>query len=271
MLFASCGMLIDFYHNFAKESGFQMKIRSRESDKRVKCADNNECTRLRLACTKEGKFIPRGKDPTKPSQSQITSCHAKINVTLDKKSRQWKLTIVVLEHNHSLDPLNLKFIFGYRFISPHNKDIIMTNEMAGIPIGRNYATFAVRYSGYGKVPFSGKDCRNLVTKYRHLSFQERDCTAMEKHFIKISTKDPNFFYMYDTNDDELLKNIFWVDGRCRAAYKVFGDVITFDTTYLQNRNRMPFFLFIVVNQHGQSTLLGCAVISWEDTDNYNAS
>ncbi|CAO2832642.1 unnamed protein product [Amaranthus hypochondriacus] len=97
MLFASCGMVIEFYHNFAKESGFQMKIRSRESDKGVKCTDNNECTRLRLACTKEGKFIPRGKDPTKPSRSQITSCQAKINATLDKKSGQWKLTTVVLE------------------------------------------------------------------------------------------------------------------------------------------------------------------------------
>ncbi|CAO2834613.1 unnamed protein product [Amaranthus hypochondriacus] len=268
MLFASCGKVIEFYHNFAKESGFQMKIRSRESDKGVKCTDNNECTRLRLACTKEGKFIPRGKDPTKPSRSQITGCQAKINATLDKKSGQWKLTTVVLEHNHSLDPLNSKFMSNYRFISPHNKEIIMTNEMAGIPIGRNYATFAVRYGGYGKVPFSEKDCRNLVTKYRRLSLQEGDFAAMEKHFIEMSIKDPNFFYMYDTNDDGSLKNVFWADGRCRAAYKVFGDVITFDTTYLKNRYRMPFCPFIGVNQHGQSTLLGCALISCEDTDNY---
>lgn len=45
-------------------------------------------------------------------------------------------------------------------------------------------------------------------------------------------------------------------------------MITFDTTYLVNRYDMPFAPFVGVNHHGQSTLLGCALISLEDTETF---
>ncbi|XP_022853627.1 protein FAR1-RELATED SEQUENCE 5-like [Olea europaea var. sylvestris] len=40
------------------------------------------------------------------------------------------------------------------------------------------------------------------------------------------------------------------DNRCRQAYKEFGDVVTFDTTYLTNKYDMPFAPFVGVNHHG---------------------
>ncbi|XP_021725917.1 protein FAR1-RELATED SEQUENCE 5-like [Chenopodium quinoa] len=267
MIFASYEDVIEYYHEFGKQNGFQMKIRSRENVKGTECGNKYDCTRLRLVCKKEGKFVPRGKDPSKPTRSEFTGCKAKITATFDKSSGEWKLTTVVLEHNHPINPSNSKFMRNYRFISPHNKDVILTNEKAGVPIGRNFATFAVRYGGFGAVPFSEKDCRNLVSKHRRLCLKEGDFSAMEKHFMDMSTKDKKIFYKYDTSDGTL-KNVFWADGRCRAAYRDFGDVVSFDPTYLRNRYRMPFCPFIGVNHHGQSILLGCALISGEDTKNY---
>ena len=44
----------------------------------------------------------------------------------------------------------------------------------------------------------------------------------------------NFFYMMDFTEDGRLKNVFWADARSREAFKEFGDVVTFDTTYLTN-------------------------------------
>ena len=46
----------------------------------------------------------------------------------------------------------------------------------------------------------------------------------------------------------------------------FGDVITFDTTYLTNPYKMSFAPFVGVNHHGQSILLGCGLISNENVD-----
>ena len=48
----------------------------------------------------------------------------------------------------------------------------------------------------------------------------------------------------------------------------FGDVITFDTTYLTNPYKMSFALFVGVNHHGQSILLGCGLISNENADTF---
>ncbi|XP_062152045.1 protein FAR1-RELATED SEQUENCE 5-like [Alnus glutinosa] len=70
------------------------------------------------------------------------------------------------------------------------------------------------------------------------------------------------------DDDCRLRNVFWADARSRAAYDYFGDVITFDTTYLTNSYDMPFAPFVGVNHHGQSILLGAGLISSEDTDTF---
>lgn len=65
--------------------------------------------------------------------------------------------------------------------------------------------------------------------------------------------------------DMQLANCFWVDSRSRMAYKYFGDVVTFDPTYLTNRYKMPFVPFTGVNHHQQSILFGCALL-WDETE-----
>ncbi|KAI8536292.1 hypothetical protein RHMOL_Rhmol10G0246100 [Rhododendron molle] len=73
----------------------------------------------------------------------------------------------------------------------------------------------------------------------------------------------------DLDDEGRLRNVFWADARSRAACKEFGDVVTFDTTYLVNKYDMPFAPFIGVNHHGQSILLECGLVSHEDTKSFS--
>lgn len=69
-------------------------------------------------------------------------------------------------------------------------------------------------------------------------------------------KNEGFHYVIDMDDNNRLRNVFWVNARSRAAYEYFGDVITFDTMYLTNRYDMSFAPFVGVNHYGQSILLG---------------
>ncbi|XP_047178212.1 protein FAR1-RELATED SEQUENCE 5-like [Vigna umbellata] len=62
-----------------------------------------------------------------------------------------------------------------------------------------------------------------------------------------------------------ITSVFWTDPHSRAACEEFGDVVSFDTTYLTNKYDMPFAPFVGVNHHGQSILLGCGLLSAEDT------
>ncbi|XVF68822.1 hypothetical protein PTKIN_Ptkin11bG0031800 [Pterospermum kingtungense] len=72
------------------------------------------------------------------------------------------------------------------------------------------------------------------------------------------------FFFIDTDDAKRLNKVLWVHPRCRVAYEEFNDVVAFDITYLVNRYKMPFATIVEINHHGQSIILGCALISNED-------
>ena len=89
---------------------------------------------------------------------------------------------------------------------------------------------------------------------------------MHRYFMRMRGDNADFFYAMDLNEKGRLRNVFWADARSRAACKEFGDVMTFYTTYLVNKYDMHFVPFVGMNHHGQSILLGCGLISHEDTE-----
>ena len=78
-----------------------------------------------------------------------------------------------------------------------------------------------------------------------------------KFFQKKQVECNRLFFSIDLDEQDRLKKVFWASPRSTVAYKYFGSVITFDTTYLTNKYDMPFAHFIGFNHHGQSILLGC--------------
>uniref|UniRef100_A0A2P2KB86 Protein FAR1-RELATED SEQUENCE n=1 Tax=Rhizophora mucronata TaxID=61149 RepID=A0A2P2KB86_RHIMU len=80
--------------------------------------------------------------------------------------------------------------------------------------------------------------------------------------------DPNFFYVVDLNEKGYMRNLFWADARSRVAYRYFGDVVAIDCTCLANKYKVPLVLFLGVNHHGQSILLGCGLLAGETTESY---
>ena len=54
-----------------------------------------------------------------------------------------------------------------------------------------------------------------------------------------------FFHLIDMDEEGLLRNGFWADARCIAAYEAFGDVISMDKKYLM-RSIICLTLFLLV-------------------------
>ncbi|KAJ3674111.1 hypothetical protein LUZ60_006103 [Juncus effusus] len=129
--------------------------------------------------------------------------------------------------------------------------------------------FKFKRGGHENLPFFEKDCRNYLYGWRNALIVEGDAEAMRSYFKKMRSDNSDFFYEMDWDDFGRLRNVFWADARSRAACKEFGDVVTFDTTYLTNKCGMPFAPFVGVNHHGQSILLGCGLISHEDTESFS--
>jgi hypothetical protein len=153
-------------------------------------------------------------------------------------------------------------------LNPSVKRKIIVNDIAGIGLSQSYNSLVVEAGGYESLPFVEKDCRNFINKERHIRLGQGGAKALCDYFSKMQAMNNGFYDVMDLDNESRLRNVFWADARSRASYESFGDVVTFDTTYLTNKYGMPFAPFVGVNHHRQSILLGAGLLSSEDTTNF---
>nr|XP_051210933.1 protein FAR1-RELATED SEQUENCE 5-like [Lolium perenne] len=80
--------------------------------------------------------------------------------------------------------------------------------------------------------------------------------------------DPEFYFDYKLGKGGKLLHLFWCDSQSRQDYADFGDVLVFDSTYKTNRYAMPFIPFVGINNHRQTTVFACAIVSDEKEVTY---
>ncbi|XP_035540001.1 protein FAR1-RELATED SEQUENCE 5-like [Juglans regia] len=252
--------LLSYYKEYGKKCGFGVMTKQTER------GEDESVRYVTLACARGGKAQNRTLNVANPRPTGKTECKAKINAL--RQDGVLRLTTVHNIHNHGLSPKKSRFFRCNREVSDAVKRVLDTNDLAGIRTNKSYGSLVVGAGGFENLPFLEKDCRNYIDKARHLRLGAGGAGALWDYFLRMQYKNPGFFYMMDIDDEGRLKNVFWADPRSRAAYQDFGDVVTFDTTYLTNRYGMPFAPFVGVNHHGQSILLGAGLISSEDTETF---
>ena len=84
----------------------------------------------------------------------------------------------------------------------------------------------------------------------------------------MADKDPGMVVKFRVDDNGMLTSILWVTGRNRADYAIFGDAITFDTTYRTNLYSLPFGIFVGVNNHFQSIVFGGVLLISEKAEDF---
>ncbi|XP_020259857.1 protein FAR1-RELATED SEQUENCE 5-like [Asparagus officinalis] len=77
-----------------------------------------------------------------------------------------------------------------------------------------------------------------------------------------------FFYDYVVDEGGRLTRIFWADVIGRRNYDVFGDVISFDSTYSTNKYNMKFVPFTGLDNYKKCVVFTAELIAKEDIDNY---
>ncbi|XP_071687053.1 protein FAR-RED IMPAIRED RESPONSE 1-like [Rutidosis leptorrhynchoides] len=258
MTFDTIEDVANFYANYGKKMGFGVFKRSSEKD-----AIDDITKYATFACSRAQKSVSKSRNSLNPRPTTKTNCGAKVRVVLgaDKK---YRLSKVYLEHNHPFSPSKGRFYRCHRVINRHVKRQLEIHQRAGVRMNKSFNTLVVENGGYENLTFTEKDCRNYINKVKRLKFGEGDAEAVQGYFLKVRSVDREFFYAWELDEENRLKSLFWADSRYRAAYEEFGDVVTFDTTYLTNEYDMPMAPFVGVNHHGQSILCGCGLISNED-------
>jgi hypothetical protein len=148
---------------------------------------------------------------------------------------RWVVQSVNLKHNHAM---NASFLIPtHRFIPERYKKLIEFNEDLSMEPCKNIASVIEAAGGYGKATFTRKDARNHLDKYRREKLRRLggdDIALLFEYFEKKKQVDIDFHYTYNYTDTNRLYNIFWANGRGRALYKYFHDVVVLDATYLTN-------------------------------------
>jgi len=121
--------------------------------------------------------------------------------------------------------------------------------------------------GLGVTPYRDRDITNYRGKISRETC-ENDMMQALMYFTKKKAQDPSFYYMFLVDSNHKVKCIFWTDPRSIRYYQRFGDCVSFDTTYLTNKYRMPFAPFAGITGHGLTCVFGCALISDETIDTF---
>ncbi|XP_057512798.1 protein FAR1-RELATED SEQUENCE 6-like [Actinidia eriantha] len=261
MVFDSIDEVRDFYKKYAYNHGFGIITRSTKTD------DDGNIKYYTISCARAGQTKLTRKNPLLPLLSTKINCKARINVRTFEDGRLC-LSGVFLEHNHELSPGKSRHFLCNKQLDSWAKRRLDLNDQAGIPLSKNFHSLVVEARGYENLTFGEKECRNYIDKARRLRLGVGDAESLYNYFVRMQNQNSKFFYVLDVNEESHVRNIFWADARSQATYESFGDAITFDTTYLTNKYDMPFALFVGVNHHRQSTLLGCGLLSNEDTETY---
>ncbi|RYR03213.1 hypothetical protein Ahy_B06g082064 [Arachis hypogaea] len=195
--------------------------------------DGDKIKNQLIVCTKEGRWKSKISPTLKTNPSTGLNCPARIYVHIMKDVGLWTISRVFLNHSHPCCPDWAEMLKQHKELSMFVHRTIKTNEEAGIRLSKTYQSFVAAADSHRELSFIEKDVRNYITREVQNIYEEDDA----KEFGK-------------------------------AAFEYFRDVVSFDTTYNTNRYNLVLGSFMGVNHHGQSILLGCALIKNEDIQSF---
>lgn len=272
-LFDSLDEAERFYRDYGRRIGFEVIIRTTHKRSKNKMI----CSRLYI-CRKGGRLASKSLDDVdevpkkKRNRDSLgrTKCKARMYVVHRETSKKWEVTLVNLVHNHEMvSPSKVHFMQRPRNITPIMRELIIILSKSGIGPQQSLNVMGELTGSLENIGFTSQDIRNVLRDIRHHVFDSSDAkeglTLLQE--LKCNSFG-EFFYRVDVDEDNRVRSMLWVDPRSLNAYKKFGDVVVFDSTYRTNRYSMPFVPITGVNHHYQSILFGFALIRDEKEDSY---
>ncbi|CAD5172099.1 protein FAR1-RELATED SEQUENCE 5-like [Musa acuminata AAA Group] len=214
-----------FYNAYALRLGFGIRVARSRSERRKGV---EVMVMKRFVCLKEGhhkkKVTENGTKKKRKRLSIRDGCPAMMEV-VRRGPEKWVVTKLVLEHTHMV-------------VSPERVREIQLSRLSG----------------------KDREHQDFLKEMRRRLFGEGDAQVLLEYFKRMQAENAGFFYAMQVDNRNCLTNVLWADAKARLSYNYFGDAVTFDTTYRQNKNMIPFAAFTGLNHHGQTVVFGCALM-----------
>ncbi|XP_057249928.1 protein FAR-RED IMPAIRED RESPONSE 1-like [Beta vulgaris subsp. vulgaris] len=122
--------------------------------------------------------------------------------------------------------------------------------------------------GYENVGASLVDFKNFSRDVKAY-IQDVDADMFVNNFKeKATSSGGGFFFDYCVDENRHLTRVFWADAISRKNYSLFGDMVSFDTTFDTNKYCMVLAPFTGVDHHGKCVTFGMGLLAKEDIESF---
>ncbi|CAL5056783.1 unnamed protein product [Urochloa decumbens] len=264
MCFRSRDEAYNFFRVYARKMGFAIRKHSTFTSRVTLEVDKQV-----FVCNRQGKGVLNDDPGRKKKSNVVVRTGCKVLVRVKQVSNQWKITCADLEHNHPLAPSLwlVRFMKCHKNMSPCEKSFIKILQSSRVPPRQVMSIFRMLRGHLRAVGFDAKDVTNSKCQ-ESIKRRNRDINELIELFRERQQKIPGFYYSLQTDKDDTVRSVFWPDAVGRANYKVFGDYVSFDTTFSTNVYDMPFAPIVGVDNHGNTILFGCALLKDQTAPTY---
>ncbi|CAM0954116.1 unnamed protein product [Alopecurus aequalis] len=255
-VFDSLSEAYEFYNLYSWECGFGIRYgKSRQNVSGTKCMQEFVC-----GCA--------GKPTRENSSSARTQCPAMVRL-LRTDDHGWFVSEHRMSHNHLLSQTYAETLHwpSHKHIDKYTRDLVKQLRENNVNLSKVYSIIGSLFERTENVPFTKRCLRSVCGK---ISREQADDDVRKTMDVisEMRVADPEFSYVVEVDAESRIKTVLWTNSRSKLQYHNFGDVLTFDTTYRSNLYDMPFGLFVGVNNHFQSIILGGVLMREEKTESF---
>lgn len=215
-----------------------------------------------LMCNKSKKANEPKNIQKKRKRFVVKGTNCKMKVIVILQDGKWRFTDVDLNHNHDLvgSPSLTKFFISHRNKTEEEKNFSRILQEARIKPRRIMQIFRKMKGSFKYMNFGKTQINNLKQADRRARLRNSDIDSTMQFVKKMQIKELGFYYTMSTDDANTVKSVFWTDLASRINYKLYGDFISFDTTFSTNKYNMPFAPIVDINGHGKTIVFGYALL-----------
>ncbi|XP_075089661.1 protein FAR1-RELATED SEQUENCE 5-like isoform X2 [Nicotiana tabacum] len=251
----------EYYNKYAATIGFSVRKEYANKSK-----VHGYVTSRKFICYKEG-YRERDKREAmvkKPRKETRTGCLAHMVVS-HKSNGKFSVISFEEKHNHPLVPPSLAHMLpSQRNIKLSQAYEIDLLDDSGICPKSSFDYASRLAGGKASLGYTKRDHINYLRDKRKESLKQGVARSLVDYFEKRVIKDPSFRFSLQLDDDGLITNVFWADAKMIRDFQIYGDVVSFDTTYRTNKEYRPLALFVGLNNHGEMVVFGAALL-YEET------
>jgi zinc finger SWIM domain-containing protein 3 len=256
----------DFYNEYGRAYGFS--IRKDWCNKRKV---DGVVTSRQFVCCKQGFKVEWERDGQKTHEraETRTGCQAHMKIRLGKKNEKYYIHSFELNHNHALHVSQCAHMMpSQRKISQAHALEIDLAEDSGIKLKDSYELMGRQAGGRDVLGYTKQDQKNYLHSKRQRELKYGELGGLLKYFEKKKQENFSFYYALQLDAEEQITNIFWADAQMIIDYKLFGDVVSFDTTYRTNKEYRPLAMFVGFNHHREVVIFGAALLYDETIESF---